>query len=336
METVSYAGRVAIITGAGRGLGREFATLLAARGASVVVNDIGVSADSNRYVGSPVDSDLIADPAQAVVEEILAAGGSAIANRSDVTDTKQVSNLVAEAMEEWGRIDIVINNAGIVLMAPFLELTPQVFSKCFEVHVLGSFNVSQAVWGHMLNQGYGRILNVCSTNGVVFGIPEMAAYDAAKSGLAGLTRNMAVEAAGTGINVNGLLPGGRTRGQVSTKVVKPPIDLRASLVAPGACWLVHEDCAESGAFFTCSSARMGTAFVGLGEGFQATPDDFTLEEVREHWASISSTTPSILPKVIADYQEFRTRSFNRVHNDRGSASGSIPNADGSRETDGQR
>ena len=312
MEDVSFAGRVAIVTGGGRGLGREFAMLLAARGASVVVNDIGVSADSDRYANSLVDSGSIADPAQSVVDEIVAAGGSAIANRADVTNPAKVTEMVEEAVAEWGRIDIVINNAGIVVLVPFRNLTPETFSKVFEVHVIGSFNVARAAWGYMLNQGYGRILNVCSTNGVVFGIPEMAAYDTAKSALAGLTRNMAVEATGTGINVNGLLPGGRTRGQVSTKVVKPPIDLSASLVSPGACWLVHEDCAESGSFFTCSSARMGTAFVGIGEGYQTTPDDFTLETIREHWTAISSTAPSIVPRVVAEYQEFRTRSFNRV------------------------
>ena len=311
MNPVSFAGRVAIVTGAGRGLGREFAKLLADRGASVLVNDVGVSADSHRYVsGSDSDSDSdVTDPAQTVAEEIRAAGGSAIANRADVTDSAGVAALVEQAVSEWGRIDIVINNAGIVLRAPFLELTPQTFSKSFDVHVVGAFNVSRAAWDHMLKQGYGRILNVCSTNGVVFGIPESAAYDAAKGGLAGLTRTMAVEASGSGINVNALLPGGDTRARRSTSVVKPQIDSRASLVAPGACWLVHEDCAESGSFFTCSTGRMGTVFTGLGVGFQTTPDNFTLERVREHWTSISSDVPFFVPKVIDDYQEFRLRSF---------------------------
>ena len=177
MNAISFAGRVAIVTGAGRGLGREFAKLLADRGASVLVNDVGVSVDSHRYV-SDSDSD-VTDPAQIVTEEIRAAGGSAIANRADVTDSAGVAALVEQAVSEWGRIDIVINNAGIVLRAPFLELTPQTFSKSFDVHVVGAFNVSRAAWDHMLKQGYGRILNVCSTNGVVFGIPESAAYDAA-------------------------------------------------------------------------------------------------------------------------------------------------------------
>ncbi len=311
MDNVSYAGRVAIVTGAGRGLGREFALLLASRGASVVVNDIGSSADSDRYAGGAIDSDVV-DPAAAVVDEILSAGGSALANRADVTDAASVAVLVEETIDEWGRVDIVINNAGIVLTAPFLDLTPEAFKKCFDVHVVGAFNVSRAAWKHMLTQGYGRILNVCSTNGVVFGIPGSAAYDAAKSGLAGLTRNMAVEADGSGINVNGLLPGGLTRAMASTSVVKPSIDLRPSLVAPGACWLVHEDCADSGSFFTCSSGRMGTVFAGLAEGHQAKPEEFTLERVREHWNSISSDRPFTVPRVIADYQDFRTRSFSNV------------------------
>jgi NAD(P)-dependent dehydrogenase (short-subunit alcohol dehydrogenase family) len=270
-----------------------------------------LSADSDRYVGGAIDSGVV-DPAAAVVDEILSSGGSALANRADVTDAAGVAALVEQTIDEWGRVDIVINNAGIVLTAPFLDLTPDAFRKCFDVHVVGAFNVSRAVWKHMQTQGYGRILNVCSTNGVVFGILGSAAYDTAKAGLAGLTRNMAVEAVGSGINVNGLLPGGRTRAMASTSVVKPPIDLSASLVAPGACWLVHEDCAESGSFFTCSSGRMGTVFGGLGEGYQAKPEEFTLEQVRAHWTSISSNQPFTVPRIIADYQEFRTLSFNNV------------------------
>jgi NAD(P)-dependent dehydrogenase (short-subunit alcohol dehydrogenase family) len=312
LKTVSFAGRVAIVTGAGRGLGREFARLLASRGASVVVNDIGVSADNVRYTSGSAESNAVDDPAQAVVDEIMAVGGSARPNHADVTDPRSVAELLQDTIGEWGRVDIVINNAGIVLTAPFLDLTPQMFRKCFDVHVIGALNVSHAAWSHMLGQRYGRILNVCSTNGVVFGIRESAAYDTAKAGLAGLTRSMALEASGSGITVNGLLPGGRTRAQASTSVVKPLIDLRPSLVAPGACWLVHEDCDESGSFFTCSSGRMGTVFTGLGEGHQSMPDDFTLERVREHWASISSNVPYTVPRSVADYQDFRTRSFKSV------------------------
>jgi NAD(P)-dependent dehydrogenase (short-subunit alcohol dehydrogenase family) len=312
LQTVSFADRVAIVTGAGRGLGREFAKLLAARGASVVVNDIGNSADSDRYIGGPVDSGSIGDPADSVVEEIRVEGGSAILNRANVTDSAGVMELMDAAMTEWGRIDIVINNAGIVLTAPFLDLTSEMFSQCFEVHVLGSFNVSHAVWNQMAKQEYGRILNVCSIDGVVVGNLGLAAYDAAKGGLAGLTRSMAVEGSALGIKVNGLLPGAHTRGSVSTsKDFKPAssVDMSPSLVAPGACWLVHEDCAESGSFFTCSSGRMGTVFTGLGEGHQALPAEFTLEQVRDHWTSISSNAPYVVPRTTADYNEFRTRSF---------------------------
>ena len=163
MEYVSFAGRVAIVTGAGRGLGREFAMLLAARGASVVVNDIGVSADSERYINSPVDSGSIVDPAQSVVDEIVAAGGSAIANRADVTDRAAVTAMVEEAVAKWGRVDIVINNAGIVALVPFRELTAETLRKFFEVHVIGSFNVTQAAWGHMLDQGV-RANSECGFN----------------------------------------------------------------------------------------------------------------------------------------------------------------------------
>ena len=145
MEPVRFDGRVAVVTGAGRGLGREFALLLASRGAVVVVNDIGVSLDAARYRAGTVDRDTPADPAEAVVAEIEAAGGVAVASHADVTDSAQVGQMVESAVQRFGSVDIVINNAGIVLTAPFEELTNEMFSRCFEVHVNGAFNVGQAV-----------------------------------------------------------------------------------------------------------------------------------------------------------------------------------------------
>jgi NAD(P)-dependent dehydrogenase (short-subunit alcohol dehydrogenase family) len=314
VEPVRFDDRVAVVTGAGRGLGREFALLLASRGAAVVVNDIGVSLDAERYRPGTVDRDTPADPAEAVAEEIQAAGGVAVTSHTDVTDAEQVGQMVDMALQQFGQVDIVINNAGIVLTAPFEELTGEMFSRCFDVHVNGAFNVGQAAWSSMAEKSYGRILNVCSVDGVLFGNLRHAAYDAAKGGVAGLTRAMSVEGAPHGIQVNGLLPGAFTRGQDSVDPSLSPadvIDMSPPLVAPGACWLVHEDCPARGAFFTCSSARMGVVFAGVGEGYQALPQDFTLETVRDNWPEISAQTPYFSPEKTNDYNEFRKQSFRR-------------------------
>jgi NAD(P)-dependent dehydrogenase (short-subunit alcohol dehydrogenase family) len=314
VAAVRFDGRVALVTGAGRGLGREFALLLGSRGAAVVVNDIGIALDAERYRSGTMDRDTPADPAGAVAEEIRAAGGSAEASHADVTDAAQVGQMVAMAAQRLGPVDIVINNAGIVLTAPFEELTGEMFSRCFDVHVRGAFNVARAAWSSMSEKSYGRILNICSVDGVLFGNIRHTAYDAAKGGLAGLTRGMAAEGAAYGIQVNGLLPGAFTRGQDSVDHSLTPaavIDMSPPLVAPGACWLVHEDCPTTGAFFTCSSARMGVVFAGVAEGYQALPEEFTLETVREHWADIGAQTPYFSPGSANDYNEFRKASFRR-------------------------
>jgi NAD(P)-dependent dehydrogenase (short-subunit alcohol dehydrogenase family) len=327
MAPVRFDGRVAVVTGAGRGLGREFALLLASRGAAVVVNDIGVALDAERYRSGTMDRDTPSDPAQAVAEEIRAAGGVAEASHADVTDAAQVGHMVEMAAQRLGPVDVVINNAGIVLTAPFEELTGEMFSRSFDVHVRGAFNVAQAAWSSMSERGYGRILNICSVDGVLFGNLRHTAYDAAKGGVAGLTRGMAVDGAAHGIHANGLLPGAFTRGQDSVDHSLTPaavIDMSPRLVAPGACWLVHEDCQATGAFFTCSSARMGVVFAGVGEGYQDRPEEFTLETVRDHWATISAQTPYFTPESAHDYNEFRKASFWR----RGEAAASVGAATG--------
>ena len=154
-------------------------------------------------------------PREAVAEEIRAAGGVAEASHADVTDAAQVGDMVEMAAQRLGPVDVVINNAGIVLTAPFEELTGEMFSRSFDVHVRGAFNVARAAWSSMSERGYGRILNICSVDGVLFGNLRHTAYDAAKGGVAGLTRGMAVDGAAHGIHVNGLLPGAFTRGQDS-------------------------------------------------------------------------------------------------------------------------
>lgn len=312
MNELRFEGRVAAVTGAGRGLGREFALLLARRGAAVVVNDIGVAVDAARYAPAPgVGEHSVAG---AVVREIVASGGRAVANTGDVSDPECAREIVDVAVERFGRIDIVINNAGVVITADFLDLTPADIDKSFAVHVRGSFLVAQAAWSHMAKAGYGRILNVVSVDGNLFGNVRHTAYDAAKGGLAGLTRGMAVDGQGLGIAVNGLLPGAYTRGQRSIDPKLTPhgtIDMRPELVAPAAAFLVHEECPVTGRFYAASSGRMGRVFTAAVEGFQDLPDSFSPESIRDHWDVIDTPETFVVPDRTQDFNEMRTRVFRR-------------------------
>jgi NAD(P)-dependent dehydrogenase (short-subunit alcohol dehydrogenase family) len=308
---VRFDGRVAVVTGAGRGLGREFALELARRGAAVVVNDIGSSADEARYGGGEHGRTAAVD----VAEEITAAGGTAVANLGDVSDPDSARSIVNDAISTFQRIDIIVNNAGVVITNDFADLTLADLDTCLGVHVRGAFLVSQAAWPYLAKAGYGRILNVCSVDGVLFGNRRHTAYDAAKGGLAGLTRGMAADGRELGIHVNGLLPGAMTRGHASVDHSLSPsaaIEMRPELVAPAAAYLVHEDCPVTGRFYAASSGRMGLVFTAAAEGFQAMPGDFSLESVRDHWAAIDAPENFVVPATTADYNEMRTRVFRSV------------------------
>jgi NAD(P)-dependent dehydrogenase (short-subunit alcohol dehydrogenase family) len=287
-------------------MGREFAVLLAARGASVVVNDV-------RYDdGGP-------DNAMATVAAIGAAGGQAVASGASVAEASGARSVIDLAVERYGRIDIVINNAGNRRFRPFADLLDDDLDALLDVHVRGAFRITRHAWPHFQRQGYGRILNVASVDGVLIGVPGHAAYGTCKGALAGLTRELAVEGAGDGIQVNALLPGAATpdgMGAVEGKNYAPPINVDASVVAPGACWLVHEQCPATGRVFSCSSGRMAEVFTRPGAGWQGHPADFDLEHVRSNWSRIESDDAMADVHTVEAWNEFRTTLYTRMlHSD---------------------
>ena len=261
--TMRFDGRVAIVTGAGGGLGRQHALALAARGAKVVVNDLGGTVDGNG--GTP-------KAAQAVVDEIRAAGGEAIANGASVTDPQAVQAMVEQALAAWGRIDILVNNAGILRDKSFAKMSLDDFRLVVEVHLMGAVNCTKAVWETMRTQNYGRIVMTTSSSGL-YGNFGQANYGAAKMALVGLMQTLSIEGAKNDIRVNCLAPTAATR---MTENLMPEAVLKllqAEAVTPGLLALVAEDaptrailCAGAGGFERAHITLTQGVFVGL-------PDD---------------------------------------------------------------
>src|SRR4051794_21552631 len=231
MSDLGFEGKVAIITGAGGGLGRSHALELARRGALVVVNDLGGSVDGQG--GSHT-------AAQQVVDEIAGAGGEAVANYDSVATPERGRAIVQTALDTFGRIDIVVNNAGILRDAAFKNMGPEQLEPVLDVHLKGAFYVTQPAWQHLREQNYGRIVNTASAAGI-FGNFGQANYGAAKMGLVGLTRVLAVEGARNNILVNAIAPVAKTR--MTEELLGPMADkLDPKFVTPVVAWLAHEDC----------------------------------------------------------------------------------------------
>ena len=238
-----FDGRVAIVTGAGRGIGRAHALLLASRGAAVVVNDVGWDVDGRGPSSAPADE---------VVTEIRGAGGVAVANYASVADEDAPSSIVQKALDEFGRIDIVINNAGTVRAALFLEHTIDDFRQMFEIHVIGSIGIARAAWPHFQAQSFGRILNTVSPS--MTGMAGFTAYTAMKGALVSFTKTLALEGLEYGIRVNALAPSAFTRNALSMpeqffsreRVEESRQERDPRLVAPVAAFLTHESCELNG------------------------------------------------------------------------------------------
>jgi len=283
--TIRFDGKVAIVTGAGGGLGREHALALAARGAAVVVNDLGGTLDGNG--GAPA-------AANAVAEEIRAAGGKAIANGASVTDFAAVEAMVAAALAEWGRIDILVNNAGILRDKSFAKMELADFRLVLDVHLMGAVHCTKAVWETMRAQNYGRIVMTTSSSGL-FGNFGQANYGAAKMALVGLMQTLSIEGAKHDIRVNCLAPTAATR---MTEKLMPEAVLRlldAAVVTPGLLALVGDD-APTRAILCAGAGSFERAYVTLTQGVHVGHDAAAAEQIAQQFAAISDRAGETVPE----------------------------------------
>jgi len=282
--TISFENRVAIVTGAGGGLGRAYALELARRGAKVLVNDLGAARDGS---GS-------SDAAEAVAEEIRAAGGVAAVNGASVTDAEQVETMIAQAREQWGGVHILINNAGILRDKSFAKMPLEDFRRVVDVHLTGSAICTKAVWELMREQCYGRILMTASSTGL-FGNFGQANYGAAKLGLVGLAKTLHLEGAKYNIRVNSLAPAAATR---MTEDIFPPEMLDAfspENVVPAALFLVSED-APSNMIVGAGAGVVQASFVTLTPGYALPEGRRTVEEVAANWSRIIDRADERVPQ----------------------------------------
>lgn len=283
--TMRFDGRVAIVTGAGGGLGREHALALAARGAKVVVNDLGVARDGE---GSS------ATPAQQVVAEIEAAGGEAMANGASVTDFAAVEAMVAEVMAKWGRIDILVNNAGVLRDKTFAKMSLDDFRFVVDVHLMGAVNCTKAVWDIMRAQNYGRIVMTTSSSGL-YGNFGQSNYGAAKMALVGLMQTLSIEGAKNDVRVNCLAPTAHTRMTEDLGAALPLELLGPDMVTPGLLYLVSEN-APSRCILAAGAGGFERAYVTLTQGEFITGADAP-EQVAARIDAISDRTGEIIPEM---------------------------------------
>jgi len=246
------------------------------------VNDLGGSID-----GTGTDD----EPAAAVAAEIVEAGGVAVADTSDVATPAGAAQLVETAMSQLGRVDIVVNNAGIMQWAGFPEADETNLARHLAVHVGGAFNTTRAAWPHLVAQQYGRV--VMTTSSGVFGLPKNLAYATAKGGVIGLTRSLATAGAASGIKVNLIAPAAFTR------MAGPPGPgtdrMQPELVAPMVAFLAHEDCPVTGEIYAAGAGRFARIFIASTDGWVAPSPEPTIEDVAANWAAINDEREYYVP-----------------------------------------
>ncbi len=282
--TIRFDNRVAIVTGAGGGLGREYALALAARGAKVVVNDLGGSRDGTGT----------SDAAQKVVEEIRSAGGTAYANGGNVANYEQMVEMVAKTKEHWGRVDILINNAGILRDKTFAKMEMADFQLVLDVHLTGSANCTKAVWDTMREQAYGRIVMTTSSTGL-YGNFGQANYGAAKMGLVGLMNTLAIEGAKYNVRVNAIAPVAATRMTEDLMPAEILARLAPDTVVPATLFMCSED-APNKAIFNAGGGGFERTYVTITKGIHLHGDEMTVEAVAARWAEIGDREGEIVPE----------------------------------------
>jgi NAD(P)-dependent dehydrogenase (short-subunit alcohol dehydrogenase family) len=280
--------KVVVVTGAGGGIGRDIALAMAREGAKVVVNDIGASVS-----GEGQD----AGPAQKVVDEIVALGGVAVADTNSVSTPEGGAAIVKSAVDAYGRVDIVINNAGILRDKSFHNLTPDLMNPVFDVHLKGAFHVTQPAFVLMREQGYGRIISTSSAAGV-FGNFGQANYGAAKMGLVGFMRVLAVEGAKYNIKANSIAPLALTRMTESLFSGAMADKLQPGLISPIVAFLAHEDCPVSGEVYSVGGGRVARVFIGETPGYFNA--NLTMEDVRNNFDQIRNEDGYIVPANISE------------------------------------
>lgn len=311
MAELRFDGRVAVVTGAGRGLGRAYALLLASRGAKVVVNDVG-----GGLGGQGVD----AGPAEQVVGEITAAGGEAVASSASVATREGGEAIIATALERYGRIDILVHNAGNVRRGSLKEMSHEDFDAVLDVHLRGAFNVVRPAFPLMCDAGYGRIVLTSSIGGL-YGNHDVANYAAAKAGMIGLSNVAALEGAAEGVRCNVIVPAAVTRMAegIDTSAYPP---MGAELVAPVMGWLAHEACSVTGELYIALAGRVARAVIAESPGVYR--PSWTIEDVDNHLDAIRYVeAPLIFPVVPDGHNQHIRYSFDLAQrsNDQGALHG---------------
>jgi len=297
LPELGFDGRVAVVTGAGRGLGRAYALLLASRGAKVVVNDTG---------GSLAGEGDDAGPAEEVVQEIVKAGGEAVACTASVATPEGGRAVIDTAIERYGRIDVLIHNAGIVRSAPLTEMTYEDFDAVLDVHLRGAFHVVRPAFPLMKEAGYGRIVLTSSIGGL-YGNHNVANYGAAKAGMIGLSNVVALEGADADVKCNVIVPGAVTRmaAGIDTSAYPP---MQPELVAPVVGWLAHESCSITGEMLVSIAGRVARAFVAETPGVHR--PSWTVEDVGAHLGAVRDPADLwILPVVPSAHVDHIRNSF---------------------------
>ena len=279
--TIRYDNRVAIVTGAGVGLGRSHAMLLASRGAKVVVNDPGGSVDGTGSAGAVADQ---------VVAEIRAAGGEAVANYGSVSDETAAQGIIDTAMNTWGRLDILVNNAGILRDKSFNKMENEDFRVVVDVHLMGTVYCTKAAWQHMRAARYGRIVVTTSGSGTVGNFGQ-ANYGAAKMAVNGFINVLRHEGASYNIKLNAISPSARTRMTEDLIPEEVAVYMKPELVSPAVGWLCSEQCDVSGEIIAANAGSYSVVKYYQTEGVQFDPvDPVTLEMFADAWPQINDFT----------------------------------------------